>query len=297
MKLPAQRRARRIRQVLRSTGPSKEAAKVQSALAMGCSRGALTRQARVLDPRVPTSWEFSAFSQNGEDGIVDYLCSCLGSSNRYFVEIGASHGLENNTAYLAFAHRWSGLMVEADRGKVAWARTNLQPFGFGVEFLEHRVVPDRLDAVVDRMLERAPDVFSLDIDSVDYYVARQLMDLPDFRPKIVIVEYNSAFGPDRSVTVEYRDPFTRREHPSGLYYGVSVQGWRHFWERHGYRFVTVDRNGVNAVFADPAAMKPGSLEGLQPLRFAENVSQRRIHRSSWERQMEMIASMPLIEIP
>jgi hypothetical protein len=40
---------------------------------------------------------------------------------------------------------------------------------------------------------RDPDVFSLDIDGIDYYVAKAIID-EGYRPKIMIVEYNSAFG-------------------------------------------------------------------------------------------------------
>jgi len=68
----------------------------------------------VLDHTDPISWSFSGFSQNGEDGIIDYLASRLRNPNYYFVEIGAADGLENNTSWLAIARRYSGLMLEAD---------------------------------------------------------------------------------------------------------------------------------------------------------------------------------------
>src|SRR5882672_476960 len=65
------------------------------------SRAAATSAQRTIDPTNPISWEFCGFSQNQEDGIIDYLCRHLKRSNRYFVEIGSHSGIENNTMWLA----------------------------------------------------------------------------------------------------------------------------------------------------------------------------------------------------
>ncbi|WP_210670592.1 hypothetical protein [Helicobacter canis] len=80
------------------------------------SRGALNATLRNIEPTNPISWEFQAFSQNGEDGIIDYLCSKITRPNRYFLEIGSSNGLENNTAFLAYSRLFSGIMVDANTG-------------------------------------------------------------------------------------------------------------------------------------------------------------------------------------
>lgn len=265
---------------------------VSSALAMGYARGSLNAPLRRIDPNNPITWEFSAFSQNGEDGIVDYLTRRLLTSNRYFIEIGASNGLENNSAYLAFARRYSGLMVEGDAKKSGWAKTNLQPRGFGVEYLHCFVGPENIGAVLDAALFSDPDVFSLDIDSIDVHIAASMMER-GFRPKIVLVEYNSAFGPEQSFTVPRA--FVKARSP--LYYGVSIQGWKRFWSQYGYRFVTVDSNGVNGVFVDPQQFESDFIDRVRGLAFAENVSQQRRFRSEWEGQFERIRDLPLEDVP
>ena len=42
------------------------------------------------------------------------------------------------------------------------------------------------------------DILSIDIDSYDYWVWKAV---EGYSPKIVIIEYNASFGPDRSVTI------------------------------------------------------------------------------------------------
>ena len=46
------------------------------------------------------------------------------------------------------------------------------------------------------------------------------------------------------------------EHPSELYYGVSIAGWRKFFSAHDYHFVTVNWEKVNA-FVDPNCFSAG----------------------------------------
>ena len=62
------------------------------------AKGTASMFDRSIDLTNPISWEFSGFSQNGEDGIIDVLRSQLKAKNRYFIEIGAADGIDNNSA-------------------------------------------------------------------------------------------------------------------------------------------------------------------------------------------------------
>lgn len=265
-------------------------------IAIALSKGAATMRARQVDLARPTTWEFSGFSQNGEDGLIDVLRGQLGSRNRYFVEIGASDGIQNNTAWLLVAEQYGGIMVEGNPELVERARRTVVPHSIGAESHAMFVTRDNVKELKALSLRLDPDVLSLDIDGNDYYVADALLGC-GFRPKIFVVEYNSVFGPERSVTIPYQQDFVyTKAHPTALYYGVSVGGWRSFFARHGYRFVTVDRNGVNAFFVDPAVFDSGFLGGIQGLDFEENrYQQAKFRRPSLE-QFALIADRPLVDV-
>ena len=51
-------------------------------------------------------------SQNGEDGIIDYIFSKIGTTNKFSVEFGVGDGFESNTAYLLEKKNWKGLMMD-----------------------------------------------------------------------------------------------------------------------------------------------------------------------------------------
>ncbi len=265
-------------------------------LAIGLAKGHASRDARVVDPARPATWEFSGLSQNGEDGIIDVLRGRLRHSNRFCVEIGAAAGVQNNTAWLICAHNYNGLLVEGDPELVAEADRTLTRCSIGLQYKHMFVTLESVRKVVQLAVERSPDLFSLDIDGNDYHIA-QAFFAEGMRPKIFVVEYNSAFGPERSETIKYSPTFNfKQAHPTWLYYGVSIAAWKKLFAAQGYRFVTVDQNGVNGFFVDPQHFDPEFLDGIKGLPFAENRFQQTKFGGGHDRQYPLIAGQKLVQV-
>lgn len=265
-------------------------------IAIALSKGAAMMQARNVDFKSPASWEFSGFSQNGEDGILDVLRKKLNASNRYFIEIGAADGIENNSGWLLVAEKYNGLLVEGSPHLVERAKRTVIGYSVGAEIHNMFVTKESVLEIKSLALYHDPDVFSLDIDGNDYYVAEAIFNA-GFRPKIFVVEYNSVYGPEQSVTIEYEPTFVfTKAHPTHLYYGVSISGWRKFFERYGYRFISVDRNGVNAFFVDPRYFDASFLDEIHGQEFAENQSQYKKFRIPNEQQFALIADQRFVSI-
>ena len=62
--------------------------------------------------------ERRVYSQGGEDGVIAHLFSCIGTTNRYFVEFGAWDGRHlSNTANLRLHAGWTGLLLDGDASR------------------------------------------------------------------------------------------------------------------------------------------------------------------------------------
>lgn len=260
------------------------------------SKGGAMMRARKIDLTRPETWEFSGFSQNGEDGILDVLRSQLLTANRYVIEIGSADGMQNNSSWLVVAEQYDGLMIDGNPQLVERARRMVRNHSIGVECLNMFVNKNNIEELKVLASYSDPDVFSLDIDGVDYYIARAVMD-GGFRPKIFVVEYNSVYGPERSLTIPYQDGFVfTKAHPTHLYYGVSVSAWRKIFDEYGYRFVTVDRKGVNAFFVDPSCFNAEFLGRINGVQFEENVYQRQKFKGTFEKQFPLIADQEFQDV-
>jgi hypothetical protein len=182
---------------------------------------------------------FRLASQNQEDGITAALLREGGIVTRRFVEIGS--GLSGgNSAFLAREWGWTGLMVD---GHAAMEQVRRRfP---GVTAVSAWVTRDNINELITANgLAGDVDVFSLDLDGVDYWIWEAMTACS---PRIAILEYNSMFGPDRAVTVPYRETFDRHAHHT-MYYGASLTALTRLAARKGYRLVAVEPTGINAFF-------------------------------------------------
>ena len=196
------------------------------------------------------SVEARAFSQNGEDGIILHLLSTIGAGARRFVEIGVEDGRECNTANLALNFGWSGVMIDRDPGGVASARrfyASRRRTRDTVTVVERHVTREGIDDLLVEVCGGGEiDLLSIDIDGNDLWVWEAVTRTS---PRLVVVEYNASFGPDRSVSVPYDPDFDRMaKHPSGHYHGASLRALARVAEAKDYVLAGCDSNGVNAFF-------------------------------------------------
>ncbi|HUR00471.1 MAG TPA: hypothetical protein VM166_13535 [Gemmatimonadaceae bacterium] len=263
-------------------------------LNMSLTRGSVGRSARCVRLSDPQTWEFTGFSQNGEDGILDVLLDKIAAPNRYFVEIGSSDGLENNTTWLSLVGRYSGLWVEADPVTASRSMELFSPLNHGLTMNQMAATPENVRSIFSDARSRTPDVMSLDIDSYDYFVGESILK-HGVRPRIFVVEYNSAFGPEAQLTVPRTYTISRENAGDHLYYGASLGAWRSLFAKYGFEFVTVDRNGVNAFFVDPSAFDATFLSEIDGLAFAENYAQLVNWPKGWQAQWTLIEDRTFTE--
>jgi hypothetical protein len=184
---------------------------------------------------------FRLLSQNQEDGITMALLKEAGIATRTFVEIGS--GLSGgNSAALAREWGWTGLMVDGA------GSTRMEQVGRrfpGVTAVHSWVTRDNINTLItSHGLSGEVDLFSLDLDGVDYWIWEAMTACT---PRVVILEYNSLFGPERAVTVPYDESFDRSRQYA-MYYGASLGAWTKLAARKGYRLVAVEPAGINAFF-------------------------------------------------
>lgn len=203
-------------------------------------------RAQYLDSDLPAphaleARRFRLRSQNEEDGIVLALLKATGIRDRRFVEIG-SGGTGGNSSVLAYELAWTGLMIDASGSAVRAART-MYAARPNVTIERQFVTSDNIDELVTKYgFAGEVDLLSIDVDSIDYWL---LDALTVTRPRVLVVEYNALFGPDRAVTL----PNVPK--PKGVpkgYFGASLSALDRCAQRKGYRLVLCEDAGINAFF-------------------------------------------------
>jgi len=211
--------------------------------------------------------EYGVHSQNGEDGILLYIFSQVGTTNRFFVEFGIEDGRECNSANLCINFGWQGLYMELDPMYVESAR-NYYDMMLGdrredVKILQTLITPENINTLLTQnQTPTEPDLFSIDIDSFDYWVWEALDVV---KPRVMSVEYNAVYGPTRSLTIPRKQGMFDRHsyHYSGFYFGASLTALTRLANKKGYELVGCDSSGTNAFFVRKDVLK-GDLKPVTP---------------------------------
>jgi hypothetical protein len=194
--------------------------------------------------------EFKVYAQNGEDGLLLYLFSRIGVKNRTAVDIGC--GGSSNTANLIINFGWSALEIDGSADNIR-KTSEFYTDKLGnrktdrVSFKQCWITKENVNsAISEGGIIGEIDLLSIDIDGNDYWVW-EAIDVVN--PRIVLIEYNASFGPERSLTVKYDPGFERwQKHPTGWGHGASLAALAKLSKRKGYILVGCDSNGVNAFF-------------------------------------------------
>ena len=208
----------------------------------------------LLNNRLPlpelTDTEFRCFSQNGEDGILLYIFSILGTTNRRVVEISAGDGIECNSANLIINHGWHGLLFDSDeknidRGKNFYAKCQ-DTFTAPPTLVASWVTAENVNSLIaENGFAGDIDLLSLDVDGMDYWIWRAIQCIS---PRVIILEFNAVWGPDRAVSLPYQADYRidYGQHP--YYAGASLAAFVKLATEKGYRLVGTQRLGFNALF-------------------------------------------------
>ena len=189
-----------------------------------------------------TLFELSLYSQNGEDGVLAEILNRIGVQRGFFVEVGASTN-EANCLGLADVFGWNGLFLEAGNdeyeglarkyagiSRVRVVQELVTAANFNIASLESRGVPSDFH------------VLSIDVDGNDYWLWKAL---DDWKPQVVVIEYNSGLDPSKEVVQPYEP---HRPWDGSSFYGASLAALCGLAHDKGYQLVHVELTGTNAFF-------------------------------------------------
>ena len=187
------------------------------------------------------NFEFSKFSQNGEDGIIEEIFKRIGTSNKYFVEFGIENGQECNCRWLVENNGWQGLWIDGGAENIRQAKEHYQ--NYPVTLAEHFIDKDNIVEIFNKyQVPQEFDLLSIDIDGNDYWVWESLKS---FQPRVVIMEYNGSYFPHEEWVMPYNP---KHRFNSTANYGASLRSYEALGRQLGYRLIGCDSAGVNAFF-------------------------------------------------
>lgn len=212
------------------------------------NQGCLLSSLQVPDGSVPLSkHEFKVFSQWGEDGIIQYLVNNLEVVDHTFIEFGVEDFSESNCRFLMMKDQWKGFVIDGSEKNINILKDSDLYWRYRLKAVASFVTCENISSVLGSSgFSRELGLLSIDIDGNDYHI---LQALQDWRPSILVVEYNDIFGWQRPVSVPYDPAFVRSDkHYSNQYWGANLPAFCYLANQRGYALVGTNSAGTNAFF-------------------------------------------------
>ena len=191
--------------------------------------------------------EFSVFSQFGEDGIVQYLLNHVPIENKTFIEFGVEDFFESNCRFLMMKDNWQGFVLDGSKQNIKRLQNSYFYWRYDLKAKQAFISRENVnDLLRESEFDQDLGILSIDLDGVDFFIWEAI---DYYKPRILILEYNANFGPDREITVPYRSDFQRtKAHKSNLYWGASLRALEKLSVEKGYCLVGANSTGQNAFF-------------------------------------------------
>ena len=234
--------------------------------------------------------EKKIYSQNGEDGILEFIFSKIGTTNKFSVEFGVGNGFECNTVYLLEKKGWTGLMMDygADQDiqwkgvlKKAWSNKNIgfsenikkyvnfskkiikrkeRSIHYTLDIKNERITAENIENLFQKyQVPKNFDLLSIDIDYNDFWVWKAISK---FHPRVLVIEFNSSVPPTESKVVPY-DPNAQWDGTN--YFGASLLALKNLSLEKNYTLLGCDSNGINAFFCKSDLVKNFKIKDIEDL--------------------------------
>ena len=118
--------------------------------------------------------ELKFYSQNGEDGIIDYIIQKLNLKKPSFVELGIGDYTESNTRFLYEKYYGNGLVVDIQKNLKEKVSSNVSLWRGNLEVLEKKISSENINEILSNNVNFEIDIFSIDIDGIDYWILKKL---------------------------------------------------------------------------------------------------------------------------
>ena len=191
--------------------------------------------------------DYKIFSQNGEDGILDYLLYQLKIEKPKFIEIGVGDYTESNTRFIFDRCSPKGAIIDYIDNFEERVKKKINLWKGELKIINNFVNSENINKIMkDTDCTTDLDIFSLDIDGIDYWI---LEKLPKDFSKIAVIEFNPIFGSSLKVSVPNKNNFERKKyHYSNLCFGMSLRAAIEIMNEKNFYFVGTNLLRNNAFF-------------------------------------------------
>lgn len=191
------------------------------------------------------------FSQNNEDGLIEYIFEHINFKTKVAFEICAGDGLECNTANLINNYDFTAFLYDGNINEIKKG-IDFYSNNSKVTFICDWITCENIKSLINKtkITDNEIDLLSLDVDGNDYWILKEIINNNLLNPRVIVLEYQDIIGPELSLSIPYDPNFNAWIHDcygGPNYCGASLKAFINLL-KDKYAFVFCEEKGFNAFF-------------------------------------------------
>lgn len=219
------------------------------------------------------------FSNFGEQEIIEKYIKLLDMErqSKTIVDIGAGDGIRKSNSYKLFLDGWRGIGIEGGSENAA-RLANAYKYLDNAFACRCFVTPENVvNLLKTYSIEKDFGILSLDIDGYDYWVLDAV--LSQYRPRLIVSEYNEKIPPPIKFTVNFIPDFELRHH----FFGYSLSKLEELLAKHDYVLLEIEYNNV--------FLAPAELDGAKAVEIVKAYREGYVDRADRKEKFKTNANM------
>lgn len=177
-------------------------------------------------------------AEKGKDPLIAHVFDCIGTTNKYYVEIGAGDGILGTATYrLREVCGWTGLLLDRGYGN--------NP---AINKWEATIYRDNIVSLLQQYnVPMEFDYYNMDIDGNDFWVLMEILKA-GYRPRLIVAESNVRFDTYENLARKYEHDWPANS--TAKWWGASPYAYKLLGEKYGYVAVHINYDDIFLVRKD-----------------------------------------------
>jgi len=137
---------------------------------------------------------YKGYSQKNQHCYIKSVFDQIGTTNKFYVDVGAYNGITNSNVYDLLKVGWYGLMID----------NNIE--NYQINLIKESVTKNNIKNIfAANLVPNEFDFLSIDIDGMDYWILESI--LSKYSPRVIVIETNVRFDVEESKVLKYKKDY------------------------------------------------------------------------------------------
>lgn len=156
-------------------------------------------------------YEKSDQSENGEDGIINYIFEKLNIKSGVYLDIGSNGGIHNSNTFMLFKKKWEGYYIESNKYIIKDLIENFKKYENKIRIINNDLIISKENLLQELLENEKINYNKFDLINIKYlnFEYELFKSLNKYRAKVLCIYINPVIDPFEEMEIKNKNKFCK----------------------------------------------------------------------------------------